>query len=70
MNNFLEIVAAFGLLFLALFIVFVFYAFLFAALFLVMISSLALLGKVGCICLWIFLLSCLLGWNIYKRYAK
>jgi hypothetical protein len=61
----LQIIAAFVVVLLTLILVFVFYASIFAVLFYAQLLSFIYLGKTIAVCLWIFLLSCLLGYMIF-----
>ena len=66
----LELIIAFGALLIALFMVIVFYATMFACLTVVFILSLSILGNTGCIILWSGIILCLLGYGIYKDHKK
>lgn len=66
----LELIMAFGIVIVALFVVILLYAAMFAFLTMIFILSFSLLGNIGCIILWSCVVLCLLGYGIYKDHKK
>jgi hypothetical protein len=65
----LELIIAFGTLFIALFMIILFYASLFACMLMLFIFSLSL-GKFGAIILWVGITLAILIYGIYKDHKK